>query len=220
MTTNEAYQKYIIELQANGTTDNIQSTRSRFVVNYNKAQNKVIEWLIERKNEDDNRYLQSIKKIDSKLEKNQTSEDKDTFLLKSDYFDFINLNAFATSGKCRNQRFFLKEVKSENLNNLLDDYNTKPSFKYSESFFIISDNLITLFKEDFTFDTAYLSYYRYPKQIKLENLENPDSELVDEILEFDDKLIDRIITLAASEHSLNANDPKYAALKQQVLQKI
>lgn len=63
MTTNEAYQKYIIELQANGTTDNIQSTRSRFVVNYNKAQNKVIEWLIERKNEDDNRYLQSIKKL-------------------------------------------------------------------------------------------------------------------------------------------------------------
>ena len=219
MTTNEAYEKYLIELQANGTTDNIQSTKGRFVVNYNKAQNRLVEWFIERKSNDDNRYIQKLKKLDVPLIKKVSEGNKDIFLLKDDYFDFINLNAFASKDRCKNQEFFVKEIKPENLNNLLLDFNTKPSFKYRESFYTINSDSITLFKDDFEFSEVLLSYYRYPQQVQLKNKENPESELIESDLEFDDKFVDRVISLAASLHSLNSNDPKFQALKQQALQK-
>ena len=79
---------------------------------------------------------------------------------------------------------------------------------------------INLYKDDFEFSSGLLTYYRYPKQISLENPDFPDSSLNDEELEFDDKLTNRIITLAASGQSLNANDQKYQALKQEVLSKL
>ena len=220
MTSNQAYQKYLIELQANGTTDNIQTTKSRFVINYNKFQNRVIEWLIERNNEDDNRYLQRIKILNQILSKEDSTVQEDNFQLPEDYFEFIDIRVFADRGSCTEQNFFVKEVKGENLNNLLTDEFSKPSFKFRESFYILSENSVSLFKDDFEFSKAILSYYRYPKQITLENPDFPDSAITEEELEFDDKLTNRIITLAASGHSLNANDQKYQALMQQVLSKL
>lgn len=219
MRAEEAYQRYLLELQANGTTDNIQSNESRFVVNYNKAQNRLIEWFIERKDNSDNRYIQLLKKLDVPLSKVLSEDNKEVFSLKDDYFDFINLNAFASKGDCHKQEFFLTEIKPENLNSLLLDDNTRPSFKYRESFYIINSDNITLYTDNFTFEEAKLSYYRYPKQVGLENPDNPESKLIDLELEFDDKVINRIITLATSIHSLNANDQKYQALKQEALLK-
>jgi hypothetical protein len=222
MTTNEAYQKYLLELQANGSTDNIQTTRGRFVINYNKAQNRLIEWLIERNNEDDNRYLQAIKILDKDLSKASSSENKDNFTLPSDYFDLLNLNAYASSEECgcEDQLFDTTEIKAENLNNYLTSADMNPSFKYRESIYLVSEDAITLYTDNFVFDTALLSYYRYPKQTQLQNKENPESALVNSQLEFDDKVIDRIITLASAISSLNDNDPKYTSLKQEVLQKL
>lgn len=219
MTTNEAYERYLLELQANGTTDNIQSNRARFAVNYNKAQNRLVEWFIERRDNSDNRYIQLLKKVDVPLTRIATKENKEIYGLEEDYFDFINLNAYGGRGNCKKQEFFLTEIKLENLNSYLNDDNTRPSFKYRESLFSIDSNNITLFVEDFTFQTVLLSYYRYPKQITLEDPDDPESSLTDLDLEFDDKVINRIISLAASIHSLNANDEKFQALKQEALTK-
>lgn len=220
MTTNEAYQKYLIELQANGTTDNTQTNKSRFVINYNKTQNRVVEWLIERKNEDDNRYLQKVKLIDEPLKKGTSTNTFDSFSLSSDYFDFIDIRTFADKDACKDQPFFVTEFKGENLNVFLADEDSKPSFKFRESFYILSKDTIVLFKDDFSFSKALLSYYRYPSQISLVNPTFPDSQLNNIELEFDDKLTNRIITLAASDQSLNSNDQKYQALKQEVLSKL
>lgn len=222
MTTNEAYQKYLIELQANGSTDNIQTTKGRFAINYNKAQNRFIEWLIERNNEDDNRYLQVIKILDKGLTKQDSMFDKDIFKLPSDYFDLLNLNAYASSEECdcKDQLFDMTEIKTDNLNNYLTSVDMDPSFKYRESIYVVSEDSVILYKDGFDFDTAKLSYYRYPKQVTLQNQGNPESALVDTQLEFDDKVIDRIITLASAISSLNDNDPKYTSLKQEVLQKL
>lgn len=219
MTTREAYERYILELQANGTTDNIQSNRERFAVNYNKAQNRLVEWLIERRDNADNRYVQLLKKIDVPLSKISTEDNKEIFGLKEDHFDFINLNAYGKKGNCTNQEFFLTEIKGENLNSLLSDANTRPSFKYRESFYLINSDSITLFTDNFTFEKAQISYYRYPRQVRVENPDNPESQLENIELEFDDKVINRIITLAASVHSMNANDQKFQALKQEALTK-
>jgi len=220
MTTNEAYQKYLIELQANGTTDGVQTTKGRFVVNYNKSQNRVVEWLIERKNEDDNRYLQKIKVVDKPLTKGDSTNTFDSFILPKDHFDFMDARAFADRGSCKEQPFFVEEFKGENLNVKLKDEDSKPSFKYRESFYILSKDSIIFFKDDFDFNKVLLTYYKYPLQISLINPTFPDSQLNDVELEFDDKLTNRIITLSAADQSLNSNDQKYQALKQEVLSKL
>ena len=139
MTTNEAYEKYLIELQANGTTDNIQTTKGRFVVNFNKFQNRVIEWLIERKNEDDNRYLQKIRILNHPLTKAESTAKLDKFDLPKDYFDFIDVVCYGDQGECKGQLFTVEEEKGENINLLLEDEFSKPSFKFRESFYIIGD---------------------------------------------------------------------------------
>ena len=220
MTSNEAYQKFLIYLQANGVTDSIQSDRSRFTISFNTAQNRVIEWLIERKNEDDNRYLQKIKVLDTPLTKSESTDYQDDFSLPDDYFEFLDIRAFGSKDSCKDQLFFVEEIKGENLNVKLADEFSRPSFKFRESFYILSEDNVSFFKEGFDFTKTILSYYRYPKQISLINPDVPDSQLEDIELEFDDKLTDRIITLAASGQSLNANDPKYQALKQEVLSKL
>lgn len=221
MTADEAYQRYLLELQANGVTDNIQTTKSKFVINFNKAQNRAIEFLIERKNEDDNRYLQKIKILNKSLYLDERTEKEDKFTLPEDFFDHIDVLAYATKGDCINQEFFVYEIKGENLNTLLNDEFSKPSWKFRESFYILGEDKVTLIKsKDFKFTKATLSYYRYPQQLSLKSPDFPDSPLLNTTLEFDDKLSNRIITLAAADQSLNANDSKYKALKQEVLSKL
>lgn len=220
MTTNEAYERYLIELEANGTTDKIQSTKGRFVVNYNKYLNRLVEYFIEKKFDDDNRYIQKLKIIDKSIPKVKTSQNKELFKIPDNYFDFIDLNTYASTDRCRDQFFYTKEIKSENTNSYLSDEFTKPSFKYRESFYTIAEDNITLYTDNnFTFTKVYLSYYRKPQQIKLIDPENPESQLEDIELEFDDKFLNRVITLAAAGHSLNVDDPKYQNLIQQALTK-
>lgn len=220
MRSNEAYERYLIELEANGTTDSIQSTKGRFIVNYNKSLDRIVEYYIEKKFEDDNRYIQKLKIIDKPISKTKNTSNKDIFLLPKNYFDFIDLNCYASTDKCKDQLFFAKEIKAENINSYLTDEFTKPSFKYRESFYIINEDSITLYKDsDFNFSKLLLSYYRYPQHLKLVDSENPESQIEDVEIEFDDKFINRVITLAAAIHSLNIDDPKYQNLIQQALTK-
>jgi len=220
MTAEQIEQSILVQLQSNGTTDKIQTNRGRIAVTYNRVQNQVVEFLID-KSDDDNRYLQKIKQLSVKLLKAKKTESNiDSFIIPSDYFDFINVEAFASKNECINQRLNLTEIKGGNKNNLLTDEFSKPSFKYRESLYLLAKDSINFYKEDFSIDEVYMDYYRYPKQILLENSLSPESRFVEGELEFDDKLTNRIITLTSAALMLNGNDPKYQALKQEVLQKI
>ena len=133
MTAEQIEQSILIQLQANGTTDKIQTNRGRIAVTYNRVQNQVIEYLID-KSDDDNRYLQKIKELNVELDKITTKEKNlDKFQIPKNYFDFINVEAFASKGECTNQRLNLDEIKGGNKNALLTDEFSKPPFKFKES---------------------------------------------------------------------------------------
>lgn len=220
MTVNESYERYLLELQANGTTDKLQSSKGEYVVNYNKHINRLVEYYIERKQDDDNRYIQLLKIIDKEVNLNQRIGNKDIFELPENYFDFIDVNSYASNDNCSNQLFNLKEVKGENVNQYLTDEFSKPSFKFRESIYQINNNNITLYTDNFRFTKTFLSYYRKPQYIQLQDPDNPESQFVNEEIEFDDKFTNRVITLAASGHSLNIDDQKYQALVQGATSKI
>jgi hypothetical protein len=219
MNFEESYQKYLILSESNGTTDKLATDKSRYAVKYNVAQNKIIEWFIENNSTDENRYLQSIKIPYKKLELSETKDDFTSFLIPKNYFEFIDLKVLASKNSCLKQLFRTREIKGENVGPYSLDSNLNPSFKYRETFYTIAANAVQVYKEDFTIDSAEMSYYRYPKQVELERPDNPESKLKDEQLEFDDKLINRIIFMTVALQSLSADDPKYQAFKQETVQK-
>lgn len=221
MTFNEAYERYLLELESNGITDKISSTKGRFAVNYNKFLNRLVEYFIERKIDDDNRYIQILKEIDVPISRSSKTKNSDIFKFPKNYFDFIDLTAYGSSEKCKNQIFNVREIKAENLNSYRTDEFTKPSFKFRESYYIINKDGITLDKDqDFEFNKILLSYYRKPQEIQLIDKDNPESDFITAEIEFDEKFTNRVITLAASGHSLNTDDPKFQALMQQAISKI
>lgn len=219
MNFEESYEKYIVISESNGTTSNLSTNKSRFAIKYNISQNKVIEWFIENNSTDDNRYLQSIKEPFKKLNKAESKKDYTSFKLPDNYFDFIDLTVKGTKEKCTNKTLKAREVKGENISNLILDPLSKPSFKYRETFYTISKNSVQVYKDNFDIQDIEMSYYRYPKQIELEDPDNPESNFKKGFLDFDDKLINRIIFLTVALHSLSSDDPKYQALKQETIQK-
>ncbi len=220
MNFEESYQKYLILSESNGTTDKLSTNKGRYAVNYNISQNKIVEWFIENNSTDENRYLQSLKEPYEKLEAQDLKKtDYTSFSIPKSYFDFIDLRVYCSKDSCSNQLFRSREVKGENVSNLLIDIYSKPSFKYRETFYTIAKDAVQVFKEDFKIDSTVMSYYRYPKQIELENPDNPESQFKDGILEFDDKLINRIIFMTVALHELSSDDPKYQAFKQETIQK-
>lgn len=210
MTTNQTYERFIIKINENATTDNISCDKGRFVVMYNNNQNRLVEHYLERKFEDDIRYIQKLLVDDLKISTSSKHLDHQDFELPKDFFDNSNLYCLASKGKCQKQKIDCFEIKDDDRNNILSDSNNNPSFKYREApYHIASDKIKIYTSDEFTIDTAYLSYYRYPQQIGLINPENPESDFNLNNPEFDDKFVNRVIDLCVADFQLNSDDQKF-----------
>lgn len=220
MTTEQFYQSTIIKLNENATTDKISLDKGRFCVLANNVTNRLIEVFLDRKFEDDIRYIQKILVHDLSIPSSKKLKDFAEFSLPKDYFDFSNLFCTATKDVCERKKIDCFEIKDDDTNGILRDSNNNPSFKHRETpFHLASDKLIIYTSDDFTIDRAILSYYRYPIQVGLKDPENPESEFNSNNPEFDDKFMNRVIDLLAAEFLLNTDDPKFQAEKQNAITK-
>lgn len=221
MTTNQTYENFIIKINESATTDKLSCDKGRFVVLFNNEQNRLIESFLDRRFEDDIRYIQKILVDDHKISSSTNHLDHQDFQLPTNYFDFSNAYALATKDSCSGAKIDLFEIKDENRNNILTDEFSKPSFKFREApFSIASDKIKVYTQKDFKVNDLILSYYRYPVQIGLQNPENPEGEFNGNNPEFDDKFVNRVIALCASSFYLNTDDAKYQAEKVNAAQKL
>ena len=220
MTQDKFYQSLVIKLNENATTDKISIDKARACVLGNNTQNRLIEIFLERKFEDDIRYLQKILVTDSKIPPLKKTKDYTEFKLPKNYFDFSNLFITASKGNCENKTITCEEIKDDDKYHILNNAYLKPSFKYREApFNLSSDKIILYTADDFTPDSATLSYYRYPVQMALVDNYNPESNFNSNVLEFDDKFMNRVIDLCAAEFLLNTDDQKFQAEKQNAITK-
>ena len=204
-----AYEKFQIKANKNSGTGKVSIDRGRFVIIFNESSNKLIEYILDKKNEDDIRYLEKILVSDYPITSSESKEDYQKFNLPKDYFDLSSAYAKATKGVCQNQKVFLFEIKDDDKGEIMQDEFNKPSFEAREAPFHITSGTVKLYKEDFTFTSLYLSYYRYPIQIKLLDEQDPESDFDGDFNpEFDDKFVDRIISLASGEFELNNESQK------------
>jgi hypothetical protein len=221
MTTEQTYIKFLLKVNDNFENSNIAGDRGRFVVVFNEAQNKMIEYILDNKKNDEIRYIQQILVQNHKIKKTASVEYADTFSLPKDYFDLSSAYTKASNSTCTDQKISLYEIKDDNKVEILQDEFNKPSFIAREAPFSLSSNSLHVYKDCFSNDELFLTYYRYPVQIKTIVEDDPESPFNEEFApEFDDKFLDRIISMAASLFEGNSSDPKYQIDMQRALQKV
>lgn len=220
MITSRAYEKYLLKIQENGTNDNLPVSRDYFVAIFNEAQNKYAEWHLDKRNSDERRNIQMLLVPDLIIENSTKVLDHYDFTLPEDYFDFSSTYCFGSKGSCLNKRISLFEIKDENKEELLTDESNKPSFLHRESLYQLVGSKVLVYTDDFTIDKLALTYYRYPQQVKLQDPTNPESPFDDTVNpEFEDRVVDRIISIAAGDYDLNGNNPRFQAQQQRVANK-
>lgn len=209
-TTEQAFIKFQIKINETYESSKIGIDRGRFVILYNEAQNKMVEFILSKKNTDDYTYIQNILVPNKKLPRLTSINDADVFEMPEDLLNLSSAYSTATQGKCKDAKIFLFDIKDDNKTEVLQDEFNKPSFLAREAPMSIADNKLYLYKENFTHNNLFLSYYRYPKQIKLLDPDNPESQFDPNINpEFDDLLLDRILSMAASEFEINTESQKF-----------
>lgn len=222
MKIEEAYLKFIQKVNKNYTNDNIAVDKGRFVFIVNEVSNKFVEWIYEKGNEDDIRDIQQLLVKDKQLKLKGKLLNHQDFTLPENYFNFSNIQVYASTKSCKNQKLTTWEVKNANLEELLVDNDNKPSFKFRETFYDIANNSVNIYVDGFDISKVYLSYYRYPIKIDIEGyikLDGTPSTNIDP--EFDDRIVDRILTAAAKEFDINdENLQKYQFDKDRLFSKI
>lgn len=209
-TTEQAFIKFQIKINETYESSKIGIDRGRFVILYNEAQNKMVEFILNRKNTDDYTYIQNILVPDKKLPRLTTTNDADVFEMPEDLLNFSSAYSTATKGNCKNVKINLFDIKDDNKTEVLQDEFNSPSFLAREAPMSMANNKLYLYKDDFIHENLFLSYYRYPKQIQLLDPDNPESNFDPSINpEFDDLLLDRILSMAASEFEINVEGQKF-----------
>jgi hypothetical protein len=207
MTVQEAYIRFLDLVNRNATNNNINVDKPRFVISFNSTAIKYVEWVLDKRDADLIRHIQGLLILEHPLTKSKTEDNYESFTLPSDFIDLANLHAYASKGNCKDQRIQLFEVKSENIEELINDDSNKPSFDYRETFYLAANGAANIYKTDFTISKANLSYYRYPKKVDIAgyiHLDNTASVDIDP--EFDDKSVLKILMAMAKAFAASTGD--------------
>lgn len=86
-----------------------------------------------------------------------------------DYFWYSRSSAIVSKGNCKNVRMHSSLQEDANIDNLLSDYASSPSFDFEQTFHVISGNKIYQYhNNDFIVEELELFYYRIPQRITYE----------------------------------------------------
>lgn len=211
MKTSEAYDKYILKVEKNSVNDNISTDKQRFVEQYNDHQIRYLQYIYDLKNEDDFRNIESLLILDHKLKDSEKKKEFYSFRLPENYFDLSSAYALGSKGNCLGKKIDLPiEVNDINIGYYLSNEHTRPSFEFRESLYTLASNNINVYYTDFSIDSTILSYYRYPKKLRLQNPDNPESDFDDSFdIDFDDKSIIKILSAAAAGFDINNNSDRW-----------
>lgn len=221
METRKVYEKFLLKLDAVGTT-NIAVDKGAFCYIFNEAQNKQVEFFLSNKTDDNIRYIQRLLTTEELTLKNNYNRLYTSFTLPSNYFEFSSASAIADSENCKGVSLDLFEIKNQNKDVILSDEFNSPSFLYRETPYYIGNQNINVYKDDsFEINRVILDYYRYPLQIRLIDEDNFESDFNENYqTEFDDRLVDRIISTAVSDLQISIKDGTFQVNRERGASKI
>jgi hypothetical protein len=203
MTSIEAYKKFELKVNNINTASSIDVGVGEFVLIFNEQQYK---WFRNKFRGRSAIYtiddVQQLIKTDHHLTVSTTGDRYTQFKLPDDYFDYIGSYALASKGTCTGRALYTYQVKLNEIDLHVRDENNKPSFEYHEAPVTISQDNLQVYRTDFTVDSVYLTYYRYPVAIDIEGYTKFDgsaSATVDP--ELYDQAVDEIIDWCALRYN-------------------
>jgi hypothetical protein len=201
MTSQKIYKKFLLKVNKNDTNANVKIPKSQFVLLFNEQKDQWQNDII--KNNEDSDYIEEIQELlelDTKLIKINSSLNKDNFKLPDDFSNRVTAYAITSKEKCKNNQMVIWFVKPKNRDIYLQNSNLSPSFEYQETFAIINNKQVSIFKDTFNIDEVYLSYYRQALDIDIAGYINIDgTPSTDKDTDLSDPNIDIILNRTAAE---------------------
>lgn len=208
MKIEQAYVNFVNLVNRNATNNNLNVDKARFIILFRSVQLQYLDYLLDNRVDDTLRRASHLLVYKKPLLTKSTESDRDSYFLPEDFFDFSNLHVEASKGKCKKVNLSTREVKTEDLEEILSDDFSKPSFEYRETVYFSSDrSTITVLKDDFSLDNAYITYYRQPAQVDIEgyiHIDGTPSTSVDP--DWDDVEIEKILLAMSKEFAGINND--------------
>lgn len=209
MTIQEAYLRSLQKNEQNLANGGIKLDPGRFVLLFNEAQDRLIRYYLNRKDDETIRSIQTLLIYWKSLNKINHIDDPEStsFDLPDDYLWFSNIKgAFSYKG-CEVGDFVIWEAKNENVHELLGDDNNKPSFDYRETFYTIGDGKVVVYEDGFRTDEVRMTYYRNPVRVDLAGYINAAGDRSTDIdPELPDPLVEEILDMVAKQFNLNENE--------------
>lgn len=217
-----AYLTYLELVNENATNNNVAVDAARFISSFNRFLIRYTEWILEKRNEDKLRYISVLLVPNKKLTVSKKLEHSVVFSKPDDWFDHSSLQVKVSKNSCSYYLEDVWEAKGEDTEILLFDENNSPSFKWSTTFYKYVDSGIEVFKKDFEIDEVNLYYYRYPKKVDMAGYINEFGQQSTDIdPEFDDKVVERILTAMAREFKgINSDQAGYQLQTAQLFSEI
>lgn len=205
----DCYLRALQKAEENATNGGIKLDKARFIQLFNDEQNRLVKYILEKKNEDDIRYIQKLVVYSRELKKDEdrSNPESSLFTLPSDFFSFSNISGEFRMGECSASDFNLFEAKNENIHELLADSFNSPSFDFRESFYTLGEDSVRMYKKGFDVDKVFLTYYRYPISVDIQGYiksDGSDSKNIDP--ELDDKLVNMILNMVEKQFALNESE--------------
>jgi len=206
MKAQEAYKIYQLKLDKLDTEDNIDISQGEFVLIYNEIQNK---WFERKYREVSTRHIDDVQflvKSNFNLGSGVVKDNYTQFSLPTNYFDYIRSYSLADKGNCKNRVIYNNEVKLVNLSEHLKDEYKKPSFEYEETILVLSEDKVQVYTTDFSINSVFFTYYRYPKQIDLEGYTKFGIESTNIDPELPDQMVIEVLDMCVTETQRRYSD--------------
>lgn len=209
MTIADCYLRALQKAEENATNGGIKLDEARFVQLFNDEQDRLVRHIIDKKNEDEIRYIQKLLVYSEPLTKKEDFENpkSSSFSIPDDFFAFSNISGVFKQGECEVTDFTLWEAKNENIHELLADIFNRPDFDFRETFYTIGEDSVRIYLSDFTVESVMMTYYRYPKKVDIAGYIKADGSNSSNIdPELDDKLVEQVLNMVEKQFALNESE--------------
>lgn len=215
MTSQEAYVSFLNLANKLNSNDDVNVDIGRFVLLYNKnAKIWLEEKVTKHKTNQSIDNIQQLVREDVQLQAVQSTTDHVDFQVPSDWYENIGGYALCTRETCINRLINADQVKNEEKRLILFDENWRPDFDFEWLPITIGQNRIQAFFREFTIQSFFIDYYRYPRDIDIVGYVKPDnitpSTNIDPDLE--DIYVNEIIDLVVLDVSRIYQNPEKVQL--------
>ena len=206
----------------NATNNNQNVDKSRFITMFRDMELRFYEFILKNRQNDTIRDVANFLVPRQIVTLSQNEQKYNTYNLPENFFEFANLHVKAKKDNCVDGLLTV-EVKTEDVEEVLNDQFSKPDFFSRETVYHLSeDNKVAVYKGDFEIDKVELTYYRFPRQVDIAGYTRTDGTVSNQDVdpEWDDKEINKILLYMAKDFSANNGDNKYQIEKDRLFESL